>query len=246
MGKLNDSEYVRLLHQEVGRMRSLAPDHLGLPIPHIEGWTIGTVLGHTGWVARYVDRALCSSPEHPPRRGDIPEPPPADEVLDWFNEATGAVIERFSTVDLDDIVPTFTGPQPARWWLRRLSHETAMHRWDAASAIGSAQPIDAAQAIDGIDEVLQTFASARLSFEVLAGHGEVVHLHATDRDDGEWLITLEADRIEWVHGHAKGNVAARGPASDLLLLLWGRIPPSRLELFGDATLLERWQAAATF
>jgi predicted lipid carrier protein YhbT len=40
--------------------------------------------------------------------------------------------------------------------------------------------------------------------------------------------------------HAKGDVAVRAPASDLLLFLWGRIPPDRLEVMGDTALLPRW------
>ena len=41
--------------------------------------------------------------------------------------------------------------------------------------------------------------------------------------------------------HAKGDVAARGTASDLLLFLWGRVPATALEVFGDAELLDRFQ-----
>ena len=60
------------------------------------------------------------------------------------------------------------------------------------------------------------------------------------------MIHIGADGVEWQQAHEKGDVAARGPVSDLLLMLWGRIPPSRLQLFGDASLLDRWQAAAKF
>lgn len=38
--------------------------------------------------------------------------------------------------------------------------------------------------------------------------------------------------------HAKGAFAARGPAADLLLLLWGRRPASALQIFGDEVVLE--------
>jgi hypothetical protein len=43
--------------------------------------------------------------------------------------------------------------------------------------------------------------------------------------------------------HAKGDVAARGTASDLLLFLWGRVPADSLEVFGDADLLARFSQA---
>ena len=45
--------------------------------------------------------------------------------------------------------------------------------------------------------------------------------------------------------HAKGDVAARGTASDLLLFLWGRVPADTLEVFGDADLLARFRQAIT-
>ena len=33
----------------------------------------------------------------------------------------------------------------------------------------------------------------------------------------------------------------RAPASDLLLFLYGRVDPTVAEVFGDASLLDRWQ-----
>ncbi len=246
MSHLSSSEYRRLLTEETMRLHATSVEHLDIDLPHIEGWTVGAVIGHTGWVFRYVTLALVSPADKPPRRADIPEPPIGEAVLEWFAEAATGLMAQLDAVDPESIVPTFAGPRPAQWWLRRLAHETTMHRWDAESAIRSPHPIDQAQARDGIDEVLETFAPIRLSFDTLAGKGEVIHLHATDIDDGEWLITLGPTEITWTAGHAKGDVAARGPVSDLLLALWSRIPPSRLELFGDASLLDRWQAAATF
>jgi hypothetical protein len=50
--------------------------------------------------------------------------------------------------------------------------------------------------------------------------------------DGAYAVSRE---------HAKGDVAARGSASDLLLFLWGRVSAERLEVFGDAELLARFR-----
>ena len=41
-----------------------------------------------------------------------------------------------------------------------------------------------------------------------------------------------------VNEHAKGDVAARGAASDLLLMMWGRVPVAQVDVFGDASLLD--------
>ena len=58
---------------------------------------------------------------------------------------------------------------------------------------------------------------------------------------GEWLARLTPDGVVVTAEHAKGDVAARGTASDLLLFLYGRVPAHDLEVFGDSSLLGRWR-----
>lgn len=246
MNKLTPTDYQHLLRVEAARLSQIGPEHLALDLPHIAGWTVRSVVGHTGWLFRFAQLSLQSDPESPPSRSSVPEPPPGDEVIDWFTTGATELQAALASTDLDALRPTFTGPQPAFWWLRRLSHEISIHRWDAESAFGSPEPIDARQARDGIDEILEVFTPQRMQFATLNGRGETVHLHATDVENGEWLMTYHPESVEWNHSHAKGDVAARSTVSDLLLLLWSRIPASRLEVFGDASLLDRWQDAATF
>lgn len=240
-----DADHRRLLEVESELLGSVPADRLPMEVGHIPGWTVHKLVGHAAWVLRYVTSCLGASPEAPPRRSSVPEPPAGEDVIAWFAEARAGLLDAMERTDPERPVPTFTGTQPARWWLRRLSHEMAMHRWDLQAATGPVDPIDPDLARDGIDEVFEVFAPLRLDLDRLGGTGQTMHLHATDVD-GEWLCTLEPAAVTWSHGHAKGDVAARGPVSDLLLLLWGRIPPSRLEVFGDADLLDRWQRAAAF
>ncbi len=246
MTTLTPAAYQHLLRAEAARLSEIGTEHLSSDLPHIDGWTVRSVIGHTGWIFRFANLALEADPESPPSRSSVPEPPPGDEVIEWFSAGAEEIQAALATTDLEAIRPTFTGPQPASWWLRRLSHEVSIHRWDAESAFGHPEPIDAQQARDGIDEILEVFTPQRMQFATLNGQGETVHLHATDIGDGEWFMTYGAEAVEWEHSHAKGDVAARGSVSDLLLLLWSRIPASRLEIYGDASLLDRWQDAATF
>lgn len=239
-------DHLHLLRVELAHLTQIQPSNLSAPIPHIEGWTVHSTVAHTGWVARYVTAALDSNPAKMPSRSAIAEPPVGEAVLEWFAESQSGLIRAMEQVDPDRPCPTFVGERTAAWWTRRLSHEASMHRWDAYSAFSSPAPIDAALARDGVDELLEVFVPNRLQFDKLAGTGETLHLHATDIDDGEWMLTFEADKIAWEYGHAKGDAAARGPVSDLLLMLWSRLPASRLEVFGEATLLERWQDSTNF
>ncbi len=71
----------------------------------------------------------------------------------------------------------------------------------------------------------------------MRGNGETIHFHCTD-GDGEWLARLGPDGARRHAEHAKGDVAARGTASDLLLFLYGRVGADALEVFGDAALLD--------
>jgi hypothetical protein len=60
------------------------------------------------------------------------------------------------------------------------------------------------------------------------------------------LIRFDGDAMHVTHEHAKGDVAVRGPASDLLLVLYGRKPTNEVDIFGDAALFERFREQAKF
>jgi hypothetical protein len=69
--------------------------------------------------------------------------------------------------------------------------------------------------------------------------GGSVHLHCTDVD-GEWLLTADADGTDVVtREHAKGDAAMRGPAHDLLLVLWRRQSLDTIDVIGDRAVAER-------
>ena len=244
--RLSPENYRSHLSDDMKLLAGITSDHLAVELPQVEGWTVETLLGHTGWVLRYATAVLQAPLDSPPPRSSIGHAPVGPDVLEWFSSSAEGVAQLLPTLDLDSVVTTFTGPQPAKWWVRRLAHEVAVHRWDAEVALGSPTALKSELAIDGIDEMMEVFAPRRMQFDVLAGTGETIHLHATDSNHGEWMLTLNDDSVGWEHAHAKGDVAARGSASDLLLFLWGRIDQSPLEVFGDASLLERWQQAATF
>jgi uncharacterized protein (TIGR03083 family) len=141
------------------------------------------------------------------------------------------------------MVATWAGQQPAIFWPRRMAIETALHRWDAQAARGDAAPVSTPLALDAIDELFEVILPWRGTVDV-APEGTSVHLHATDVDGGagEWLVTFVSAGVAVEHAHAKGDLAVRGTASDLLLLLWNRIGPERCQVFGNVGLLERWRA----
>jgi hypothetical protein len=118
-----------------------------------------------------------------------------------------------------------------------------VHLADAQLAAGRDVDLAPGLAADGIDEWLGLIAAG--SARELRGEGQSLHFHATDPGlpgVGEWLITRTSSGITVRHGHGKADVAVRGPAADLLLVLTRRLPPSApgVEILGQQALLTHW------
>jgi len=143
--------------------------------------------------------------------------------------------------------------RPASFWARRMAHETAVHRADAEITAGRQPEVEPDIAADAIDEWLG-FMPGVLAEDQLAGtlpEGAVLHVHATDQGldgTGEWLVRREGSGVTVQPGHGKGDVALRGPASRLLLVLVRRVPPDdpQVEVLGDPALLTGWLAGTPF
>ena len=104
-------------------------------------------------------------------------------------------------------------------------------------------------AADGVDEWLGLIAAGTEGTaspaRELRGDGQSPHLHATDpglSGTGEWLVTRTSSGITIQHGHGKADVAVRGAAAILLLILTRRLPPAHpgVDVLGDQALLTLW------
>jgi uncharacterized protein (TIGR03083 family) len=245
---LDDGRMLDVLEADVRRLDAVDVDRLDRPVPACAGWTALDVLAHLGVIHRRLARMLVDGEAYRPLR-EQPPPPPADEVVAWQRQMSHAMVDALRTVDLDAPTTAWFAPAVGRDWLRRMMHEAAVHRWDVESAVAAAAPtpLDPDVAVDGVDELFEVFApmlDAATWTDALPA-GASVHLHATDAP-GEWYVVAGAEGLGVTHEHAKGDVAVRGPASDLLLLLWGRRSPADVEVFGDRDLLDGVLATASF
>ena len=240
---LPDERCLDTIRGEGGRFVDLIRDgDPAQPVPSCPEFDLTALGRHLGrvwsWVAASLDAGEAL--ERSAFENTTDEGP---ALAAWLTEQLDGLIDTLVAVGPDTPSWTFAGPQSARFWYRRQAHEASIHRWDAEHALGEAAPIPADVAVDGIDELLEFFVAIR-DPSAFAGEG-TLHFHATDTE-GEWFVARTADGMEWEHGHRKGDVAARGTASDLLLFVWGRVPPERLEVFGDAALLAEWQRLVRF
>lgn len=211
------------------------------PVVACDGWDRTTLIRHLcvplGWATVQAE----AGPDEERRFRDAPRPAEDEDVFDFFEAAVERGVAALAAMDPAATFPTWAGPRPGAWFPRRMAHELAVHRWDAAG--GS---FDAALAVDGVDELLDEFAPL-VDPARLEGRSSTVHLHATDHDDGEWLVTIGPERVASERAHAKGDAAVRGTASDLYLFAWNRVPlDDRFEVLGERAAAERWAATIAF
>jgi uncharacterized protein (TIGR03083 family) len=217
-------------------------------VPTCPEWTFRQLATHLGrghrWAAQIVaTRAAAPVPMREVADGKLPEDPARHAA--WLNAGADQVIDAVRAAD-GDLVWTMTGMRPAGFWLRRRAHEAAVHLADAQLAAGQDVDLLPGLAADGVDEWLGLIAAGTAGpARDLRGDGQSLHFHATDpglSGTGEWLIIRTPAGINVEHGHGKADVAVRGPAADLLLLLTRRLPPSApgVDVFGDQALLTHW------
>lgn len=219
--------YVKVLRDAglrlASALESCAPD---APVPTCPGWTAADLAAHVSTVHRWSAQILRTASAQPQQREQPHEGGP--------RAALAALLDAIGDTAPDARVWTFSPTDStARFWQRRQAHETTVHAYDAELTAGlTPQPIDSDLGADGVDEWLDV-AAARVR-----GDGRCVHLHRTD-GAGEWLIEMTPEGLLVRREHAKGDAAARGTGQLLYLCLWGRLPWSRCEIFGDESTLER-------
>jgi len=239
MANWDKGDYLDALHRDATAFRAvILPDTLDSAVPPCPDWTVRDLAAHLGWVHRWiagiVKRASLDRPERPAR--ETPE-----DVAGYVDAAYAELSATLHAMPEDG--PAWNwAPQPktAAFWLRRATHETAVHRWDAQVAVGVTEPIDVDLAADGVDEVLDTWlpAGRRLKTEHPDG---LVHLVAEDAD-AEWFVRLRGEGVAVldapsVDADEPVTTRATGAASDLHLALWGRVPFDVLSIQGEPGLL---------
>lgn len=216
------------------------------PVPTCGDWTLKQLFRHVGRGNRWAAQIISERRHQPLDPRDVRDgrpPEDADAAVDWLNRGAQLVIDAVDRVGTERVW-TFNGPRPAGWWLRRRLHEVAVHRIDAALAVGAPTDLPAELAADSLSEWIE-LVTVDTTRAPAIDRGQTIHLHATDEQlgpTGEWSIVHDDDGLWWSHSHGKGDVALRGPVNALLLATVRRktADEAGLEVFGDSAVWDRW------
>ncbi|MFH8488946.1 maleylpyruvate isomerase family mycothiol-dependent enzyme [Streptomyces longisporoflavus] len=261
-GSLSYDRYCAEIGEQVGQLRAaLVGADLSVTVPTCPEWTLGYLARHTGGALRWVERLVAARATEDIPEEDIPgiRGPEGDDpaALDaWLAETAGLARETLAAVSAETPVWTWAEPRNAGFWARRMTHEVAIHRADAAIAAGVAYEVAPEVAADAIDEWLEIVQFVQRTepgdgAAGLRGAGRSIHLHATDAPAGlnaEWVIEFREDGFVWRRGHEKATVALRGPLTEVLLAFYRRrgLDGGGVEVLGERGLLEFWLERASF
>lgn len=228
---------------------SEGPQTLTKEVPSRPGWSVENLVAHLGGIyhqiVEHVQRAGA------PPNGDAPSGAPGGQaVVEWWDEQLHDAQQALRNAEPDAPAWNWSHkPQQAAFFHRRIVHETAVDRWDAQLSTGLPEPVDPPElAADGVDEVLDTFLPGDSSFPERIRVTGVVKLAATDID-AHWVARIREggvnllDTGSWFDTEPDIAAVAEATASDLLLVLWGRVPLSITDHRGEPALIEQLRVA---
>lgn len=257
---MNGTRLRECLDSDAARLREVvAVADLAAPVPTCPEWTVADLAQHVGAV--YLHKVECI------RTGTNPDPWPPPGLADeepraLLDRAWAALSAELAQRGADSPAFTWYVPdQSVGFWIRRMAHETVIHRVDAELAAGADRAaIPADLAVDGVDEFLSVFIAYGSKvwpqdFETVltgdsadsgeSGESGVSGVDGADgravrlvTEGGSWLVRPTKELVEvTAGGTGEAALTVTANPADLLLWVWQRADDSAVSLDGDVTLL---------
>jgi uncharacterized protein (TIGR03083 family) len=236
-------DLVAVVRREGEGLISAARMDLDAPVATCGEWTLGDLVAHVSQIYANVGFFVANRVRSRPDL--LPSVPPGDpiEVLSGLLDALVAALSG-SEADTPVWAWVFNQPEGARFWARRMAHESSIHRFDAEAAHGILSPIDPDLAPDELDELIDVLAPRVYSRDALDGPSGTVVLASSD--NGAWSLELTPGGIVRIDQPRQPDVTVRGTTSALVLASYSRVPWAALNVDGDAGLLSRWTTTMSF
>src|SRR5215218_4683742 len=203
---MTPNRHLAWIRENADRMADVGGQSLDAPVPACPGWDVADTLSHTGWVHRR-NAARFNLPEGtqltaevsiaaglPPEAGSTQRP--EGNLVAWFRQGVNLLQQTFEGTSPTKRITSLFGTHTPSLHLRRMVHETAVHRRDVEDAVDLPTGFDPTLATDGIDELLDLWVPRTFSYGDFGGTGQVIGLRATDTG-GAWVITVQPETTEW-------------------------------------------------
>jgi uncharacterized protein (TIGR03083 family) len=195
-------------------------------VPSTPEWSVRDLAHHIGEVQWYWAENVRAQNADERSGAALTAFPEDSDLLSWLGWCTYSLLSALREAGPD--APCWA------WWPsphtsgavgRHQAQEAAVHRWDAEGVTGSAAPLPASLASDGVPEFVEIMIGSDLT--VLPG---AVTLTAVDTG-ASWRVAGAAAES------SKRVSELRAPASDLVLMLYRRLPVPDDAVEGDPMLV---------
>jgi uncharacterized protein (TIGR03083 family) len=224
-----------------------------VPVPTCPGWNVSQLVRHVDGGQRWARDIVATRAVRPPSDAARPiwrQRRSPDTLSASLTEAAAALTSTLTEAGPDAQMWCPVDGGGSAFYARRFAYETAIHRVDAALALGADYALDPAVAADGIDEWME-LECMPFHFEVhpwmreLLAPGRTIGLHATDTD-AHWLLDLTGDVIAWRRADEPAAADIRASVTDLLLAIYRRRRVGGVHVTGDAKLVDFWLERVAF
>ncbi len=199
-------------------------------VPSCPEWVVQDLAIHTGMVHRHKTETVVGRyVEDSPTWKDAPDEP-VDDLAGWLEDGVVEMLRVFRNADLS--LPTYTWclhDHPASWWVRRMAHETLIHRVDGELAAGSVSPLDAELCADGVGEIIEEMMTGAPPWGTVTPGDKVI---AIDIGDREWNLATAT------FGGTSPWSGRTYDALDTFMIVTGSDPD--LTISTDPVTMDRW------
>jgi uncharacterized protein (TIGR03083 family) len=243
------SVLLRLIDERAVVFRGVVAAAAGLavPVPTCPEWTLFELVQHLGQGQRRWGAIVAAGPGVSPPDGGAAEGAPAElaALLAWSAESTAVLLDALREAGPDRECWTWWGggsQSPSTAWgvARHQVQEAAVHTYDAQVAVGDPRALPDDVALDGVGEFLATCCSTTSAWPHRAADLDFV---ATE--GRSWRLSLSAagGRAERLAAEGTAPTASvSGSASEVVLMLYDRIPIDSLRLHGNRGLFDLLRA----
>ena len=221
----------------IGYVMSRHPGEMTSPVPNCPGWTVYNAAVHIGRACVFWEEMMASPPDDSSARDRalatitrLPTGVDLTQLAAWAESAMAAIE---AGGDRECYFSMTGGPGTFDLWAWHAAAELSVHQLDVEAALGHPHTISEPAALDSAEYACAYFMPAMRRAMHEDPGGLTVELTGHDG------VVVGSTSIE---SHAPGRATVRGPATQVLLGLWGR-PHTNVEVVGgDAAVWDNWRS----